>query len=179
VREGGVEGPPAIAGTPIRVNGHEHRVAADAGTPLIFALRNDLGLKATKLGCALEQCRACTVLVDGEPDTSCTRPLESLGASTVTTLEGFADDARFARLHDAFLEEQAAQCGYCIPGMMMRAQALLRANPNPTDDEIRSNLQTNLCRCGTHMRILKAVRRAAGLMQRADASPTPATGAVR
>jgi nicotinate dehydrogenase subunit A len=164
VREGGVEGPPAIAGTPIRVNGHEHRVAADAGTPLIFALRNDLGLKATKLGCALEQCRACTVLVDGEPDTSCTRPLESLGASTVTTLEGFADDARFARLHDAFLEEQAAQCGYCIPGILVAARALLERIPSPSPAQVRSALDGHLCRCGSHPRILRAVLRAAERM---------------
>jgi nicotinate dehydrogenase subunit A len=159
-----VEGPPAIAGTPIRVNGHEHRVAADAGTPLIFALRNDLGLKATKLGCALEQCRACTVLVDGEPDTSCTRPLESLGASTVTTLEGFADDARFARLHDAFLEEQAAQCGYCIPGILVAARALLERIPSPSPAQVRSALDGHLCRCGSHPRILRAVLRAAERM---------------
>jgi nicotinate dehydrogenase subunit A len=159
-----VEGPPAIAGTPIRVNGHEHRVAADAGTPLIFALRNDLGLKAAKLGCALEQCRACTVLVDGEPDTSCTRPLESLGASTVTTLEGLADDARFALLHDAFLEEQAAQCGYCIPGILVAARALLERIPSPSPAQVRSALDGHLCRCGSHPRILRAVLRAAERM---------------
>jgi aerobic-type carbon monoxide dehydrogenase small subunit (CoxS/CutS family) len=157
----GVVEPPAGTGTRLRVNGEEHRVAADGGTPLIFALRNDLGLTATKLGCALEQCRSCTVLVDGAPRTSCTTPLEAVGAAEVTTLEGLAGTDRFAALRDAFLEEQAAQCGYCLPGILVAAQALLDRTTRPTRAEIVTALEGHLCRCGSHPRILRAVERAA------------------
>jgi len=163
----------------LKVNGQQHSLDIDPETPLLYALRDELGLNAAKYGCGLGQCGSCTVMVDGEAVFSCVSPVLLLEGREITTLEGLGTAEAPGALQRAFIEEQAAQCGYCIPGMMMRAQALLRANPNPTDDEIRSNLQTNLCRCGTHMRILKAVRRAAGLMQRADASSTPAAGAVR
>ena len=152
---------PAGSGTRLRVNGQEHRVAAGGGTPLIFALRNDLGLPATKLGCALEQCRSCTVLVDGAPRTSCTTPLEDVEAAEVTTLEGLIGEDRFAALREAFLEEQAAQCGYCLPGILVAAQALLDRTPRPTRAEIVTALEGHLCRCGSHPRILRAVERAA------------------
>ena len=158
-----MDGVPAQGGTRIRVNGQEHDVPADAGTPLIFALRNDLGLTATKLGCALEQCRSCTVLMDGAPRTSCTTPLAAVGAAEVTTLEGLVATDRFAALRDAFSEEQAAQCGYCLPGILVAAQALLDRTPRPTRADVVAALEGHLCRCGTHPRILRAVERAAAV----------------
>jgi len=132
-------------------------------------LRDDLRLNAAKFGCGLGQCGACTVLVDGEPVFSCVTPIVLLDGKEVTTLEGLGTLDKPAPIQRAFIEEQAAQCGYCIAGMMMRAQALLQKNPRASDAEIRAWLEPNLCRCGTHMRILRAVRRAAGLMQTAQA----------
>ncbi len=154
----------------LEVNGHIHSVTADPDTPLLYVLREDLKLNAAKYGCGLGQCGACTVLVDGEAVFSCVIPILLLQGKQITTVEGLGTLERPGPLQRAFMEEQAAQCGYCIPGMMMRAQALLQKNPQPTDEEIRGYLEPNLCRCGTHMRILRAVRRAAQLM-----SPHPAS----
>jgi nicotinate dehydrogenase subunit A len=145
----------------LKVNGHDHQIDADPDTPLLYVLREDIKLNAAKFGCGLGQCGACTVIVDGKAVLSCMTPL--------LLLEGKQETP--APIQRAFMEEQAAQCGYCIAGMMMRAQALLQKNPKPTDEEIRAELEPHLCRCGTHMRILRAVHRAAHLMQTADASP--------
>lgn len=151
----------------LKVNGSEHEVDADPDTPLLYVLRNDLALNAAKFGCGLGQCGACTVMVDGEAVFSCLTPLLVVEGKEVTTLEGLGSVENPGPLQRAFIEEQAAQCGYCIAGMMMRAQALLQRNPHPSDADIRLALQPNLCRCGTHMRILRAVHRAAELMRTA------------
>jgi nicotinate dehydrogenase subunit A len=131
---------------------------------LLYVLRNDLGLNAAKFGCGLGQCGACTVVVDGEAVFSCLTPILKLTGRKIVTLEGLGSTARPGALQRAFIEEQAAQCGYCIAGMMMRAHALLQVNARPSDGEIRTALESNLCRCGTHMRILAAVKRAAELL---------------
>src|SRR3979490_421855 len=154
----------------LNVNGRSHPVAADPSTPLLYALRDNLALNGAKFGCGLGQCGACTVMVDGEAVFSCLTPLLVLDGKKVTTVEGLGSIDNPGPLQRAFIEEQAAQCGYCIAGMMMRAQCLLQKNSKPTDEEIRAELELNLCRCGTHMRILRAVHRAAALMQTADAS---------
>src|SRR6478736_5359933 len=137
----------------LKVNGTIHSVTADLDTPLLYVLRNDLALNAAKFGCGLGQCGACTVLLDGRPIFSCVVPISVLAGRKITTLEGLGKPDAPGPLQRAFIEEQAAQCGYCIPGMMMRAQALLEVNKNPNDAEIRRHMQPNLCRCGTHMRI--------------------------
>jgi nicotinate dehydrogenase subunit A len=155
----------------LKVNGQDHQIDADLDTPLLYVLREDLALNAAKFGCGLGQCGACTVIVDGKAVLSCVTPLLLLEGKQVTTLEGLGSIEAPGPIQRAFIEEQAAQCGYCIAGMMMRAQALLQKNPKPTDEQIRSELEPHLCRCGTHMRILRAVHRAAHLMQTADASP--------
>ena len=156
----------------LKVNGHDHQIDAEADTPLLYVLRDDLKLNAAKFGCGLGQCGACTVIVDGNAVLSCVTPLLLVAGKQVTTLEGLGTAAAPGPIQRAFIEEQAAQCGYCIAGMMMRAQALLQKNAKPTDAQIRAELEPNLCRCGTHMRILRAVHRAAALMQTADASTT-------
>ncbi|MBO1077897.1 (2Fe-2S)-binding protein [Roseomonas haemaphysalidis] len=157
------------------VNGQRHTVEVEPDTPLLYVLRDELGLHAAKYGCGLGQCGACTVMVDGQAVFSCVTPVLLMQGREVTTLEGLGTAEAPGPMQRAFIEEQAAQCGFCIPGMMMRAQALLARNPRATDDEIRAQLQSNLCRCGTHARILRAVRRAAGLMQTAEAA-APAAG---
>jgi nicotinate dehydrogenase subunit A len=149
----------------LTVNGRPHNIDADPETPLLYVLRGDLKLNAAKFGCGLAQCGACTVIVDGEAAFSCILPIQILEGKNVVTLEGLGNAEKPSPMQQAFLEEQAAQCGYCIPGMMMRAQALLQKNPRASDAEIRAGLQPNLCRCGTHMRILRAVKRAAKMMQ--------------
>ena len=154
----------------LTVNGTVHSVTADLDTPLLYVLRNDLGLNAAKFGCGLGQCGSCTVIVDGKAVLSCVTPLLLLEGKQVTTLEGLGTPEAPAPIQRAFIEEQAAQCGYCIAGMMMRAQALLQRNSKPTDEQIRAELEPHLCRCGTHMRILRAVHRAIRLMDTADAS---------
>jgi nicotinate dehydrogenase subunit A len=154
----------------LKVNGQENHIDADPDTPLLYVLRDDLKLNAAKFGCGLGQCGSCTVLVDGKAVLSCVTPLVLLEGKQVTTLEGLGTVSAPAPIQRAFMEEQAAQCGYCIAGMMMRAQALLLRNPKPTEAQIRAELEPNLCRCGTHMRILRAVHRAARLMDTADAS---------
>ena len=151
------------------VNGDAHELETDPATPLLYVLREDLSLNGAKFGCGLGQCGACTVLVDGEAIFSCVTPLMLLDGKQVTTLEGLGTIENPAPIQRAFIEEQAAQCGYCIPGMMMRAQALIQKNANATETQIRAALETNLCRCGTHMRILRAVRRAARMLQTAQA----------
>ena len=149
----------------LRVNGRDHDVDADPATPLLYVLRNDLGLNGAKFGCGLGQCGACTVIVDKEPVFSCLMPVSAVAGRAVRTIEGLGTVDDPGPLQRAFIEEQAAQCGYCIPGMMMRAQALLERNAGATPDEIRRHMSPNLCRCGTHMRILRAIGRAAELMR--------------
>ena len=156
----------------LTVNGREHDVSADPDTPLLYVLRDELALNGAKFGCGLGQCGACTVMVDGKAVFSCITPILLLEGKQVTTVEGLGTLDNPGPMQRAFMEEQAAQCGYCIPGMMMRAQALLQNNPLVSDADIRAALQPNLCRCGTHMRILRAVKRAARLMQTAAASST-------
>ncbi len=154
----------------LTVNGQAHDIDADPETPLLYVLRDDLKLNGAKFGCGLGQCGACTVLVDGDAVFSCLTPLLVLDGRAITTIEGLGTQANPGPLQQAFIAEQAAQCGYCIAGMMMRAEALLRKNPDPSDADIRAGMEPNLCRCGTHMRIMRAVKRAAGLMRTADAS---------
>ena len=147
----------------LRVNGTVHEIDADPATPLLYVLRGDLGLNAAKFGCGLGQCGACTVMIDGEAAFSCVRPVGTLAGREIVTLEGIGTAENPSPLQRAFIEEQAAQCGYCTAGMIMRAQVLLQKNPAPTDAEARAHMNTNLCRCGTHMRILKAIKRASGV----------------
>jgi nicotinate dehydrogenase subunit A len=150
-------------------------VSADPDTPLLYVLRDDLQLNAAKFGCGLGQCGSCTVLVDGAPTLSCVTPIMLLEGRQITTVEGLGTLEDPGPMQRAFIEEQSAQCGYCIPGMMMRAQALLQRNPRASDAEIRAYLEPNLCRCGTHMRILRAVKRAASLMAGPGSSPSTQT----
>ena len=147
--------------TRIELNGRPVTVDAEADTPLLYVLRDDLELNGAKFGCGLGQCGACSVLVEGEAVFSCQVPIGLLEGKKVTTLEGLGTLAKPGRVQQAFIEEQAAQCGFCIPGFIVRAEALLRKTPDPTDQQIREALHGNLCRCGTHMRIYRAVRRAA------------------
>jgi nicotinate dehydrogenase subunit A len=147
----------------LNVNGTDHEVSADPKTPLLYVLRNDLRLNAAKFGCGLGQCGSCTVVIDDKPVTSCMVPIMLLKGRRITTLEGLGSIRSPGPLQQAFIDMQAAQCGYCIAGMMMRAHALLTADPDPSDAQIRAALEPNLCRCGTHMRILAAVRRASRL----------------
>jgi nicotinate dehydrogenase subunit A len=150
----------------IHVNGNEHAVAADPETPLLYVLRNDLRLKGARFGCGLGMCGACTVLVDGKPVQSCDFPLSAAVGKSVITVEGLSAGGKPHPLQQAFIDEQAAQCGYCITGIIMAAKALLDANPRPTDAQVRAALKGNLCRCGTHQRILRAIHRAAQAMAR-------------
>ena len=145
----------------LKVNGVSRSVPAEPDTPLLYVLRNDLELNGAKFGCGLAQCGACTVLVDGKAVRSCVTPVSAVGGKAVTTLEGLGSAERPHPLQKAFIEEQAAQCGYCANGMIMTAKALLDKNPKPTEPQIRKALAANLCRCGTHNRILRAVQRAA------------------
>jgi len=144
----------------LNVNGHSHQIDTDPNTPLLYVLRDDLALNGAKFGCGLGQCGACTVMVDGRAVFSCITPISVLGDRQIKTIEGLGTEDNPGPLQRAFIEEQAAQCGYCIAGIIMRAQALLERNPSPTEAEIRRHMMPNLCRCGTHMRILRAVRRA-------------------
>ena len=146
----------------LRVNGREHTVSADANTPLVYILRNDLKLKGTRFGCGQGNCGACTVLIDGNAVQSCDTPLWSAPGHEITTIEGLGSADAPGRLQQAFIDEQAMQCGYCINGIIMSAEALLREKPAPTDAEIAQALERNLCRCGTHLRVLRAIKRAAG-----------------
>ena len=145
----------------LRVNGKLQSVDVAPDTPLLYVLRNDLQLDGPKFGCGLGQCGACTVIVRGQAIRSCSVRVDSVGRSPITTLEGLSTGGRLSRIQEAFREEQAAQCGYCINGMIMTARALLDKNPNPSEPAIRQALAGNLCRCGTHIEILRAVQRAA------------------
>jgi nicotinate dehydrogenase subunit A len=145
----------------LRVNGQTREVAADPDTPLLYVLRNDLTLNGAKFGCGLAQCGACTVNIDGAAVRSCVTPVGSLDGRSVTTLEGIGTLDKLHPLQKAFIAEQAAQCGYCTNGMIMSAKALLDDNRNANDAEIRQALAGNLCRCGSHPRIVKAIKRAA------------------
>ena len=151
----------------LTVNGVLHRLDIDPATPLLYALRGELGLNGAKFGCGLGQCGACTVIVEGAPVFACLLPVAALQDRQVTTIEGLGTADKPNPLQQAFIQEQAAQCGYCIAGMVMRAQALLDRNATPTDAEIRAWMEPNLCRCGTHMRILKAIRRASDVLKAA------------
>ncbi len=145
----------------LKVNGRTRSVDVDADTPLLYVLRENLALKGPRFGCGLGQCGACTVHVDGQAVRSCLKPIADVGTSAVTTLEGLGSIAKPAKLQQAFIDEQAAQCGYCVNGMIMSAAALLEQNRNPSDADIRAALAGNLCRCGTHQRIVAAIKRAA------------------
>lgn len=145
----------------LNVNGQPRQVDADPVTPLLYVLRDDLALNGAKFGCGLGQCGACTVMLDKDAVLSCITPVSMVGTRQVRTIEGLGTVDTPGVLQKAFMEEQAAQCGYCIAGMVMRAQSLLERNATPSDAEIRRHMAINLCRCGTHMRILRAVRRAA------------------
>src|SRR5947199_3258466 len=145
----------------LTVNGRRRTVAATASTQLLYVLRNDLELNAAKFGCGLAQCGACTVLVNGQATRSCVTPIDSLAGAKIVTLEGLGTVEKPHVLQRAFIAEQAAQCGYCINGMIMTAKALLDRNPKPSERDVREALASNLCRCGTHNRIVRAILRAA------------------
>lgn len=145
----------------LKVNGKSRTADADADTPLLYVLRDNLGLNGPKFGCGLAQCGACTVHVNGEAVRSCVTPVATLKGKAVTTLEGLGTSAQPSKLQKAFIDEQAVQCGYCINGMLMTASAFLAKNKKPSEAEIKQALAGNLCRCGTHQRIVAAVQRAA------------------
>jgi nicotinate dehydrogenase subunit A len=149
----------------LSVNGVKRELPVAAQASLLNVLRNDLCLNSPKYGCGLGECGACTVLVDGVAARSCVIPAGGVANRQVTTLEGLGSPGQLHPVQQAFIDEQAAQCGYCLSGMMMMTTALLARNPDPTDEEIRQELSGNLCRCGTHLEILKAVRRAAELLR--------------
>jgi nicotinate dehydrogenase subunit A len=144
----------------LTVNGKAHQLEVDPETPLLYVLRGELALNGAKFGCGLGQCGACTVMIDGAAVNSCVTPVGTLHGRRVLTVEGLGTSGKPGPLQQAFIDEQAAQCGYCIAGMIMRAQALLEHNPAPSDTEIRTHMEPNLCRCGTHVRIFRAIRRA-------------------
>ncbi len=144
----------------LKVNGRAQEVAVPDDTPLLYVLRNDLKLNGPKYGCGLSQCGSCTVLVDGQAVRSCVTPVGSVTGQDITTLEGLGTLDKPSKLQQAFIDEQAAQCGYCLNGMIMSAQALLHKTPKPTEAQVRSALDGNLCRCGVHNRVVRAVMRA-------------------
>jgi nicotinate dehydrogenase subunit A len=146
----------------LNVNGKRRLVDVDPDTPLLYVLRNDLSINGPKFGCGLAQCGACTVLMDGNAIRSCVTPVSAVQNKPVTTLEGLGTTKKLHKVQQAFIDEQAAQCGYCINGMIMTTKALLDKTPKPSDVEIKQALAGNLCRCGTHIRILRAVKRASG-----------------
>jgi nicotinate dehydrogenase subunit A len=153
----------------ITINGRPTRVNADEHASLLDVLRNELGLRATRFGCGLEQCGACMVLVDGEPVYACTRLVSTLAGKEVVTVEGLAEDGSLAPLEQAFIAEQAGQCGFCLSGILVSAKALLDRNPAPSRAEIATALDNNLCRCGAHKRNIRAVQRAASARRGARA----------
>jgi nicotinate dehydrogenase subunit A len=153
----------------LTINGDTVRVTARDDTPLLDVLRNHLGLTGTKFGCGLEQCGSCMVLIDGKPEKSCGKPLSTVGGKDIVTIEGLGTPAQPHPLQTAFLDEQAGQCGYCLPGILISAKALLDRNTSPTRAQIAEALDDNICRCGSHVRILRAVERAAAQMR--DGAP--------
>ncbi len=154
----------------LNVNNQDHQLDVEPDTPLLYVLRGEIGLNGAKFGCGLGQCGACTVMVDGDPIFSCLTPVSAIGNRRVKTIEGLGTLSNPSPLQQAFMELNAAQCGYCVAGMIMRAEALLEKNPRPSEAELRAHMQPNLCRCGTHVRILAAIRRAAAKMQAASLS---------
>jgi aerobic-type carbon monoxide dehydrogenase small subunit (CoxS/CutS family) len=158
----------------LTVNGNAHQVDVDPETPLLYVLRDELALNGAKFGCGLGQCGACAVMVDGVAVNSCLVAVGTLKDRRVVTVEGLGTSGKPGVLQQAFIDEQAAQCGYCIAGMIMRAQALLDQNPAPSDTEIRARMAPNLCRCGTHMRIFRAIRRASEALSHNAARPREA-----
>ena len=152
---------PAMARISLTVNGKLREVDTDPSTPLLYVLRDDLGLNGPKFGCGLSQCGACTVILDGNTARSCSIPVTAARNRSITTLEGLGNVANPHRLQKAFVEEQAAQCGYCMNGIVMTAKVLLDKNPNPSEAQIKQALQNNLCRCGSHLRVIRAIQRAA------------------
>ena len=147
----------------LNVNGKPVAITADdPQMPLLYALRDDLGLHGPRFGCGLGQCGACTVLVDGKAMRSCVMPVATIGGKKIVTLEGLSGPGQLHPLQRAFIDEQAVQCGYCINGMIMQAAALLQTNKKPTEQDIKAALAENLCRCGTHLRIVRAIKRASG-----------------
>ena len=151
------------------VNGKAVSVSpANEETPLLNVLRNELGLMGTRFGCGLEQCGCCMVLIDGQPEKSCAKPVWSVADKTITTVEGLGTEAKPHPLQQAFLDEQAGQCGYCLSGILISAKALIDSNPKPTRAEIAAALDGNICRCGSHNRILRAVEKAAAVMRGAQ-----------
>jgi nicotinate dehydrogenase subunit A len=146
----------------LKVNGKNQVIDSEPDMPLLYALRNDLQLNGPKFGCGLAQCGACTVIMDGNAIRSCVTPMSATQNKAVTTLEGLGSTKKMHRIQQAFVDEQAVQCGYCINGMIMTTKALLDKTPKPTDCQIKEALAGNLCRCGTHVRILRAVKRASG-----------------
>jgi nicotinate dehydrogenase subunit A len=153
----------AMARISLRVNGKSQVVDTDPSTPLLYVLRDDLELNGPKFGCGLSQCGACTVIVDDKAVRSCSLPVSAVGNRKITTLEGLGSVAHPHRLQKAFVEEQAAQCGFCMNGIIMTAKVLLDKTPNPTDADIKRALNGNLCRCGSHVRVLRAIKRAASV----------------
>jgi nicotinate dehydrogenase subunit A len=151
-----------MARIPFNVNGKAQVIDADPDMPLLYALRNDLQLNGPKFGCGLAQCGACTVIMDGNAIRSCVTPMAAAQSKSVTTLEGLGSTKKMHKIQQAFVDEQAVQCGYCINGMIMTTKALLDKNPRPNDTQIKEALSGHLCRCGTHVRILRAVKRASG-----------------
>jgi nicotinate dehydrogenase subunit A len=151
-----------MASVSLKVNGKTQVVDVDPETPLLYVLRNDLQLNGPKFGCGLAQCGACTVIMNGNAIRSCVTQVSAAQNQPVTTLEGLGSTKKMHKIQQAFVDEQAVQCGYCINGMIMTSKALLDKNPKPTDDQIKQALAGNLCRCGTHTRILRAVKRASG-----------------
>ncbi len=154
----------------LRVNGTAHTVDVDAATPLLYILRNDIGLEGPRFGCGLGQCGACTVLIKGEAVRSCIRPISSVQGADITTLEGLSRDGSLHPVQQAWIDEQVPQCGFCQNGQIMTATALLDRNPNPSDAQIRQGMAGTLCRCMTYYRIQAAIKRAAAGMRRADAA---------
>jgi nicotinate dehydrogenase subunit A len=146
----------------LRVNGKNQTIDAEPDMPLLYVLRNDLRLNGPKYGCGMAQCGSCTVIMDGNAIRSCVTELKAAANRPVTTLEGLGSTKKMHKIQQAFVDEQAVQCGYCINGMIMSSKALLDKNPKPTDAQIKEALAGNLCRCGTHIRILRAVKRASG-----------------
>jgi aerobic-type carbon monoxide dehydrogenase small subunit (CoxS/CutS family) len=149
----------------LEINGNRHTVHCDPGTPLLTALREELGLVGTKYGCGEGQCGACTVLLSGAPRRSCQIPVSAAAAKPITTIEGLEKDGHLHPVQQAFLDSGAFQCAYCTSGMILSSVGLLRTNPNPTSAEIIQSLQGNICRCGTHLRIIDAVHRAAKALE--------------
>src|SRR5882724_4986453 len=165
VRGPNTEYPMAVS---LKVNGAVHSVPAQPDTPLLYVLRNDLELNGAKFGCGLAQCGACTVLIDGKAVRSCVTPIRAVMASEIITIEGLGSLGKPHALQQAFIAEQAAQCGYCTNGMIMSAKELLDRNPRPSEPDVRAALAGNLCRCGTHNRIVRAVLRAAEIAAKSN-----------